>query len=266
MIVLERSIGRVVRYRRVYLSSRVQLNDLVASLRPLDLLRAFCPEEVVSDVIPPVFHIQRMTTFVDLSRGQDAICAGMHTNCRYKVRRAAKLQSCFEIIMNTEQARADFLTLYNSFAQRKGRLRKLVPARFNEYMPHTDVFMLYFRGRPTCGRLVLRDEQSGTALMLYSATSRLEEDAETATIGLLNRYLHWHEMTSYQAAGMKRYDFGGVDNSYPSVNRFKLSFGGDTRTFNYCAYAGSARIFWRMAHSLNQLRYDWRLTLKHLAT
>jgi len=35
-----------------------------------------------------------------------------------------------------------------------------------KYLPHADVFMLYFEGQPTCGRLVLRDEESRRALML----------------------------------------------------------------------------------------------------
>jgi hypothetical protein len=156
----------------------------------------------------------------------------------------------FEIVMNTDTARADFLSLYNGFARRNGKLPPLKPQRLNEYLPHADVFMLYWEDQPTCGRLVLRDEESRTALMMYSGTRRLEHGAHTKTVGLLNRYLHWHEIKTYRAAGMEEYNFGGVGPRTPSINDFKMSFGAQLRPTSLYLYAGSGRPFWKVVHSL----------------
>ncbi len=149
--------------------------------------------------------------------------------------------------MNTEAARRDFLAFYNAFARGKGKMPLLKPRRFNEYLPHADVFMLYFEDQPTCGRLVLRDEESRTALMLYSGTRRFDGDADTITVGLLNRYLHWYEMKTYQVAGMEKYDFGGPRRPIPPVAHFKLSFGGQPY-MRLCRLYGSGGLPWRIAH------------------
>jgi len=250
MVVFERQIARLVRYRKVFFPSGEQLAGLVRNLRTFDVLRVFSSPTVFSNGIRPISENVLRTIFVDLCKGQEAIYAGMHTNCRYKVRRAEKMSDRIDIVMNTEAARSDFLALYKDFARSKGQIPVLKPQRFSEYLPHADVFMLYFEGQPTCGRLVLRDEESRSAMMLYSGTRRLDEGADTITVGLLNRYLYWHEMKTYQAAGMKKYDFGGAGTMNPQLTQFKLSFGGDFLTYHYCVYTGTARIAWGLAHSL----------------
>jgi hypothetical protein len=184
------------------------------------------------------------------TQGQDTIYAGMHTNCRYKIRRAHKMRDRIDIAMNTETARSDFFDLCNCFVLAEGNVLSLTPRRFDEYLPSADVFMLYFDGQPTCGRLVLRDMECRTALMMYSGTRRLDEGADTITIGLLNRYLHWHEMKTYHAAGIEKYGFGGAGSAHPSVTQFKKSFGGHMSKYHYACYAGTPRIAWELAHSL----------------
>ena len=249
MVVFERRLGGVVRYRKVFLARADQLAELVRDLGPFDILRAFWQLDAPHGVYP-IFRTQTESTYVDLSKGEQAIYAGMHTNCRYKVRRAEKMRDRIEIVMNTEAARIDFLNFYNAFVRNKGKMQLLKAHRFEEYLPHSDVFMLYFDGRPTCGRLVLRDEESRTALMLYSGTRRFEEGADTITVGLLNRYLHWQEMKIYQAAGMEKYDFGGIGGIYRSITNFKLSFGGRYVASNYLLCAGAAPGVWKLAHGL----------------
>jgi len=250
MVVFERAIGGVVRYLKAFLPSEDQLTELAQSVRGLDVVRVFAAPAVSSKVVPPIARGWAQTTVVDLSKGPEAIYAGMHTNCRYKVRRAEKMHDRFEIVMNTERARADFLSLYNDFAGNKGKLAQLKHHRFDEYLHKTDAFLLYFEGQPTCGRLVLRDEESRTALMLYSGTRRLDKSVDTITVGLLNRYLHWYEMKTYQSSGMAAYDFGGIGSETGSVNTFKLSFGGQLRPVNSYLFAGTARPVWKLAYSL----------------
>jgi hypothetical protein len=149
--------------------------------------------------------------------------------------------------MNSEGARSDFFALHDAFARAKRKVPLLKRQRFNEYLRHADVFVLYFDGQPTCGRLVLRDVESGTALMLCSGTKRLEGGTDTITIGLLNRYLHWHEMKVYQAAGMRTYDFGGAASAQPSLTQFKRSFGAQLITYHYGLYARTERMVWALA-------------------
>ena len=250
MLILERRIARVIRYRRVFFPRNDQLVELVKHLRPFDVVRVFFAPAASLNGVRPIDTAERETTFVDLSKGLDAIYDGMHTNCRYKIRRAHKMRGRIEIVMNTEVARSDFLNLYNNFVRAKRGLRNLTSRRLNEYLPQADVFMLYFDGQPACGRLVLRDMDSRTALLMYSGTRRLDEGVDTITIGLLNRYLHWHEMKTYHAAGMEKYDFGGAGSAHPSVTQFKRSFGGHMSTYHYALYAGTPRIAWELAHSL----------------
>src|SRR5689334_10341298 len=108
MIIIERAIASLVRYRKVYMPTEAQLTELVSELRPFDLPRAFWPAAIVSrDHIRPVIQGEARTTFVDLSKGLDAVRAGMHPSCRYKVRRAQKMRDRFEIAMNSPAARDD---------------------------------------------------------------------------------------------------------------------------------------------------------------
>jgi hypothetical protein len=255
MIIVERAIGGVIRCRKVFLPNDAQLAELVGDLRPFDLLRVFRPGAcLLPYCIHPAFQIRGTTTFIDLSKGLAAISAGMHASCRYKVRRAEKMRDRFEIVTNTDGVLREFLPFYNNFARKARHIPLLTTRQLNELQPHSDIFMLYFEGRPTCGRLVLRDEETRTALMVYSGTRRLDEDADTITIGLLNRYLYWHEMKTYQAAGLNKYDFAGVSDGHPSLASFKLSFGGALSTFNYCFYAGTGRSVWKILHYLYEFQ------------
>jgi hypothetical protein len=244
----------------VFLACADQLDQLVGSIRPLDIVRVFWYSANIPKRIPPFFQAQTTSTYIDLTRGQEAIYKGMHAKCRYKVRRAEKLRDRFEIVMNTEGARTDFLAFYNEFVRGKGKMPLLKPRRFDE-LRDADVFVLYFDGEPACGRVVLRDEESRTALMLYTGTRRLDRGVNTMTIGFLNRYLHWHEMKTYQADGMAKYDFGGIGAVNPAVPNFKMSFGGLSITVNYLVYAGAAPGLWKLVHSLHG---RWFGSPKHL--
>jgi hypothetical protein len=266
MLIMERRRFGVLRNYEVYFAREDQLAELVENLRPFEMLHAFFSSPILSRATRCLVQDQKKTTFVDLSQSQEAVWAGMHSSCRYKIRRAERMHDRFDMATNTEAARADFRKLYNAFARAKRdrNLPLLKPGLSSRYLPYADVFMLYFEDQPTCGRLVLRDEESRTALMLYSATRRLEPGADTITIGLLNRYLHWHEMKTYQAAGMKRYDFGGAADSYPTVTHFKLSFGGQVSAHNYSVYARTTRIPWKILHFLKELRHQRRFSVSHL--
>ncbi len=263
MILLQRRKLGLFRYWGAYFACEDRLAQLVKSLGPLDRLYAFSYSPMVAGWSRLLLKEKRKTTFVDLSKGEEAIWAGMHSSCRYKVRRAEKMRDRFEVVMNSDAAWADFRRLYNSFARAKGNLRLLTGRWIREYIGQGDVFVLYFDGRPTCGRLVLRDDENRIALMMHSATRRLEPGSDPITIGLLNRYLHWYEMKTYQTAGMQKYDFGGADDSYRTVTQFKLSFGGQISDLNCSVYTGSAALMWRTLELLRNLQRQ-RLRMKQV--
>jgi hypothetical protein len=265
MVVIQKRRLGFIHYSEVYFARPEQLVGLVRNLRPFEMLYVFFAPVVDSALHRCLVQDQKWTTFVDLSHGADTIWRRMHASCRYKVRRAEKMRDRFEIALNTEAALTDFRQLYDSFARAKGNLPLLTSRSSERYLSCADVFVLYFNNKATCGRLVLRDVENQVVLMMHSATRRLEPGADTITIGLLNRYLHWYEMQTYLAAGIKRYDFGGAGESYPSVTRFKLSFGGQKILFNYCIYARNMEIVWKVFLLLRQFQQERRLRMRDLA-
>jgi Acetyltransferase (GNAT) domain len=253
LILIERAIARVLRYRKVFFASEDQLADLTKDLQARDFLRSFSPASILSTDVRLVYQRKQKTAFVDLTKNEAAIFADMHASCRYKIRRAEKLGGRIKIGVNTDAVRQDFMILNDAFVRNKRVVRPLKPHRLAEYLPHCDIFVLYYDGIPACGRLVLRDEETRTALMMFSPTRRFFPGADTITIGLVNRYLHWYEMKNYRALGLEKYDFGGLGPA--SLAQFKMSFGAQPASFNYCVYSGAARLVWKFAHSLYELRH-----------
>jgi Acetyltransferase (GNAT) domain len=251
MLLFDRRLGGFLRYRKVFLATEAQLAELIRTLGPFDILRSF------STAVPldgPRLVLKRpfSTAVVDLTKGEDAIYGAMHKNCRYKVRRAEKLHDRIEIRTNSETVRRDFIALHNAFVHCKRNVPSLTPRLYHEFVPQADIFVLYFDRQPTCGRLVLRDEESRTVLMTHSAISRLPEGADPITVGLLNRYLYWYEMKTYSADGMESYDFGGA-GGIESLTQFKLSFGAQLVPFSYCMYAGAFPLGWKVVHLLYEI-------------
>src|SRR5207253_1283661 len=113
MLLFERQIAGLIGYRKAFFASEMQLTELVHTLRPFQILRSFAGAAIVSNGTRPVVQNREKTALVDLTKGQGAIYARMHTNCRYKVRRAEKLSDRIEICENTEEVRRDFLTLHH---------------------------------------------------------------------------------------------------------------------------------------------------------
>src|SRR6201988_3857433 len=104
MIVVERRIFGLVRYLKVFLATQDELASLITRLRPFDILRAFWPSPLIPDPARLVVQTETRSAFVDLSRGREALYAGMHANCRYKVRRAEKMRDRIQIVINTRGA------------------------------------------------------------------------------------------------------------------------------------------------------------------
>lgn len=251
MVILERQIAGLVRYRKVWFPTREAAQAMSHALRPNDLVRFFGASESLTCLPHAVAARQLRTIRLDLSGGAQGILNGMKKkSCRYEIRRAERMLGEVEIDANSPKAQRDFLALYNDFARAK-RLPRFGPAQLREHSAHAETLVLYFRDQPLCCHLLLRDPDSGIVRLLYSGSRRLRSAEDAASCGALNRYLHWHELQHYHSQGFATFDFGGVRAADDPISRFKMSFGGAVALEHYCLCSGT-----EWAARLGQRVYD----------
>jgi Acetyltransferase (GNAT) domain len=221
MVIMEQRLFGLFRYRKAYFPTLEQACELIDDLAYNDILRfQHVPSDILDNRPGLIERSPASTVCVDLAQGAETILKNMNAKtCRRRIRLSEKLIDRLSITTNTASAAEDFLELYNSFARAIGPVPRLSRKRMEAYARFSDVSVLYFDGRATCGHVNLRDSARKRATLAFSATHRLEGREEARLCGNLNRYLHWHELQSYRAQGIGTYDFGGA-------NRFKHSFGG----------------------------------------
>lgn len=239
MLTIERRIGGVLRYRKVWFPSQDGALEISQSLRSNDVVRIFGASPEIAPLPRLVKHRQLKTAWVDLSAGPDAILDGMkRKSCRYEIRRAERMLNKIEIEITSERANRDFLALYNEFAKVKG-LPQFSRHWLEEYAAFGEIFVLYLNGESMCCHLLLQDQEAGIVRLLYSGSRRLQNSEDAAACGALNRYLHWYEMQRYHGQGFATFDFGGIRDPEDPISRFKLSFGGVIMTEHYYLLSGS---------------------------
>lgn len=227
MVTIERRIGGLLRYRKVYFPDRDAMLQIDRSMTSTDIVRVFAAPFSLEGLPNLVKNQRSLTTHIDLSIGPERILAAMkRKSCRHEIRRAETMLSAVEIERNSPRALRDFLPLYNSFARAKGPVPTLSKSQFDEYAIYGDVFVLYQQKQPLCCHLFLRDSEVNAVRLLYSGSRRFDNVEDAPRCGPLNRYLHWYEMQRYCAEGILTYDFGGMRSLTHSTALFKLSFGG----------------------------------------
>ncbi|MFZ0921561.1 MAG: GNAT family N-acetyltransferase [Candidatus Acidiferrales bacterium] len=238
MLTIERRVGGLLRYRKVWFPSREAAHEISRSLRPNEVVRFFGASRNLGALPRLVRHRQLQTAWVDLAAGPDGILNGMkRKSCRYEIRRAEKMLDRVEIERSSPKAHRDFLAVYNDFAKTK-RLPRFPAAWLREYSTHSETFVIYLNGEPLCCHFLLRDSEAGIVRLLYSGSRRLQTPEDAAACGALNRYLHWHEMQRYHSQGFATFDFGGIRDPEDHFSRFKLSFGGAVVTEHYYLLGG----------------------------
>lgn len=239
MVTIERTLGGLLRYRKVWFPSQEAALEIGESLKPNEVVRFFGVSRDLGTCPRLVQHRQLQTTWLDLSVGPERVLQGMkRKSCRYEIRRAEKMMDRVEIEVGSARAYRDFLVVYNDFAETKG-LPKFPASWLREYLAHSETLVLYLEGKPLCCHLLLCDLETGIVRLLYSGSRRLETPEDAAACGALNRYLHWHEMQRYHAQGFVTFDLGGIRRTDDPVSRFKLSFGGVVVTEHYYLFSGS---------------------------
>jgi hypothetical protein len=158
----------------------------------------------------------------------------------------------------TPEVRRAFADHYDEFAPAKD-LRRV-------FRPRLD--LLARNGMLVLSRVTRGDDRalawhsyaasSGRALLLYSASLFRDyaDSADRNAIGRANRYLHWHDMLWFKAAGCAGYDLGGIDPDERDpvtrqINEFKQGFGGRMRATHSRTTALTAK--GRLARALLRL-------------
>lgn len=167
-----------------------------------------------------------------LDVAEDAIAARFDETCGYQVRRATQRDE-LQLYASADPAGdlARFRAFFDAFAAQKN-------------LPPSDGAWL--AAACAAGQLALTAAEkdgealvwhaylvSGPTVSLHHSASwfRQGDKAYRALVGRANRWLHWRSMLQFRAAGLARYDWGGMfdDESTPEragINRFKRSFGG----------------------------------------
>jgi hypothetical protein len=75
------------------------------------------------------------------------------------------------------------------------------------------------------------DYKENTGRLYYSASKRLNDNADKKLIGYANRYNHHEDMLTLKLKGMRIYDWGGAyvgntDKVKINITKFKRGFGG----------------------------------------
>ncbi len=180
------------------------------------------------------------TSHIDLRKGLESIYQEMDSkSCRYEIRKVKKVSDRLQIHVNDVRVFEDFLELHNDFVRLKGHTGPLAERRFQQYLPVSDVWVVYFDGRPVAGHLLIHDNCVKRVRLIFSATVRLRSPEAAKLSGPLNRYLHWHELKFYKSKAIEIYDFGGIGDGSSSVAKFKLSFGGFRVAENSYVFAGT---------------------------
>ena len=209
-----------------------------------------------------------ITLLLDLTQDETTLFDTFGKTNRVKIRRVARDGEGTSIFIDEPARELDaFCRFHALFAAGKGVSR-------------TD--RSWLDAATGLGRLILsRAAQNGEvrvwhsyivsgdcARLIHSASLiHAEHKALQASIGRLNRWLHWQDILEFKRRGVRIYDFGGLfaDESSPvavGINSFKQQFGGiRAKSFNCTvALTWKGRIYLR----LSNLR-GWVRTIKATA-
>ncbi len=244
MVVIERKIACIIPYRMVFFPTTEDVRAIIDTLTIGWMARLFFFSTLDSSAARKVLRQEAGATIcLDLNEDRDALFRSMQASTRNKIGKAERLGSRVAIKLNHPAAVDEFLDLYAGLAAVKAD--KVVPvnrAVLDRYSGCSDILVAHFDGKPICGHVNLRDEHGGRVRLLFSASRRFEDREMARIAGILNCYLHWHEILTYKEQGFSVYDLGGIAHgenpSAEGIDRFKAGFGGRVVTERTCLCAG----------------------------
>lgn len=248
--------------RLSYFATEKEIQLLVSELSWNEIIRF----RHISFDIP---HSKRMvykgiltTWCIDLTKDIEQIFREMNKTTRREIRRAEDILSDIKIRMNDDTAQKDFFILYNNFVKQKGHTYQLSLNRYNEYLKVSDVFVLYFKGKPFAASLDMPDYSTKRVYGLFLGSARFNNQEDAKISSFLNRYMYWHEIQTYKAKGFEIYDFGGIAET-GSRAWFKKSFGGSLFEEYYYIFAGSMITYLLGKASLRSLNLIMKIRISY---
>jgi hypothetical protein len=257
MIVIQNKLKGILPYRLIYWPTEMVLRELAENLPLVQYARVESANVDLERGRCIVGRHMGVTLVVDLQRPLANIYKGLIDNARIRIHKAEKLGGRLTIRrysggLDKDRLVPQFLDLYNEVVLGKpGQAALISTARGYSLFPKADLLTAYLDGRLICGHLNLIDREASIARLLHSANKRFDDSATARLAGIVNVYLHWHELERYREEGLTCYDFGTIGQVEDSlgVNRFKMQFGGTIiREYHYL-FAGMPGA-WRTVFNL----------------
>jgi Acetyltransferase (GNAT) domain len=260
MIIIQRKFGGILPYRLIYWPTEMVLRELAENLPLTHYARVESANVDLERGRCIVGHHVGLTLLVDLQRPLADIYKGLIDNARIRIHKAEKLGARLTLRrysggLDEDGLVPQFVELYNDVLRGKPSQAALISvARGYNLFPSADLLMAYLDGRLICGHLNLIDRETSIARLLHSANKRFDDPATARLAGIVNVYLHWHELERYREEGLASYDFGtiGQVEDGVGVNRFKMQFGGNIVREHHYLLAGMPGA-WRTVFNLMPL-------------
>lgn len=185
----------------------------------------------------------RQTLIVDLSKSEAEILSLMHQKTRYNIRLAEKKG----VVIKHGRATAEQIDLWWNLLSTTGTRDnfKLHPKFYYEKMfnlPFVELWRAEYQGEILAMAIIVK--YGDMATYVHGASSNSSRQL------MAPHLLHWEAMKSAKSAGLKYYDFYGVDERrWPGVSRFKFGFGGQIVKY----YGTFDFVFNRLYYGIYQL-------------
>lgn len=206
----------------------------------------FAPSDAASAGVDVVYFFQQPgaadgagrefhTLLIDLGRSVDQLEAAVSKNTLYKIKRADDRDGAVFTAWPSpdSQLLAEFRAFFGEFAAKRG-LGAIGEKRLAAYAEAGALLLTRVSDAAT-GKVLgwhAYVRAAGRARLLYSATLRLADGADSQEknrLGRLNRWHHWKDILYCKEAGLKTYDLGGwnpnpPDRGVEGINKFKEEF------------------------------------------
>ncbi len=126
-------------------------------------------------------------------------------SCRPRIRKAERLGCAVSLNQDFDQARA----LINETIRRLRYRDEVGDAEWQDMLPTHDILVCKCQELPQVAHALLRDFP-GRIRQLMSGSADRNDPRFRDTVSPANRFLHWHEIKYYKAAGYRFYDLGGI--------------------------------------------------------
>ena len=208
--------------------------------------------------------IEYHTLFVDLTKTEEELLAGIRKSFRQLIRRTMDSEDVtFEYMQAAPELVEEFVEYYDSFAQQKG----LEPIR-RDVVQNTLYDKQVIIGRAfdkitdavANMKVYFTDEDRCALIYDVSAFRDFATPEARNAYGAISKTFHYKSMLYFKQKGLTIYDQGGValekHEDRAGIDDYKMGFGGELRK-EYILYAGKGLIGKQMAEMYRKKNQDY---------